>query len=89
MGNYLSMITDWWKNWPNREKEIKFVDGWSIHNEFMMQAIFGKFNRSGDMKDLILDIKKQLEDINALDCPFEKTLKLKDFSVALDTLIGK
>ena len=39
--------------------------------------------------DLVLDIKKQLEDINELDCPFQKTLKLKDFSVALDTLIGK
>lgn len=89
MGNYLSILTGWLKNWYDRDTDEKLVDGWSIHNEYMMKEIFNKFNKSGHTKDLVLDIKKQLEDINELDCPFQKTLKLKDFSVALDTLIGK
>ena len=89
MGNYLSTIKDWLKNWFTRKNEEFLIDGWSLHNEYMMTEVFGKFNKSGLTKDLIYDIKKHLEIINNIDCPFEKTRKLQDLSVALDTLIGK
>ena len=76
-------------NWWYREEENPIVDGWSLHNEFMMGEFFENFRKSGQTRDLVLDLTAHLDAINQMDCPFEKEKSLNNLSTALNILIGK
>ena len=77
------------ENWLFGLNRNESVNAWSLHNEFIMGHFFKNFKKSGKDKDLIVDLKDHLIDIDKTECPFEKEKKVKDLTFALKILIDE
>ena len=78
-----TMLINWWYG-----KSGRFINGWAIHNEFVMKQFFKTFAKSGKIEDIIKDLKKDLNEIENLECIFLKEKRLTELTSALNILLN-
>ena len=85
----IDLIKSFVTRWFIVKKEDKFINGWAIHNEFMMRAFFSKYHKSGECKDLIMDLKRHIDDIDTTEMFYDKDKKIRNLRAVLTVLIEK